>query len=361
MKKMALFTEKLSELFFLEIKKEVIENYFNYSISENIDFPIRAKRLIKDVSEEGYGGGFSVSYIIEGMAFMLGSDPKFKYNNIYMEMLSNDKKNSTILKKIIAEEVKGEFIEDAYILLKGLTAFEPNAENYEKALLVVNELAQKDKKYIDEKKDIIEGAKLINHFPLVYLYEAMLMRDEQDLELALHSMNKYVEYGGEITEDISKFIEEITVTKEYNLGKELSISDPVEAIKLLLPLLDKLESNASIYFHIAVAYRNLKSFEKAIYYLNEAMALDSNIVELFNEYGLNYASLNDYDNAILYFRKAFEATKSIEVCTNLVLCYYNKGDYKQSKLHLEIAKKLGPEDEIVAQLEELLAKGTSRE
>ena len=354
MNKLALLTEKLSELFFLEIKKEVIQNYFNYSISENIDFPIRAKRLIKEASDENYGGGFSISYIIEGMAFMLGADPKFKYNNIYKEILSKDDKNSTILKKIIAEEVKSELVEDAYILLKGLIAFELSGENYEKALLIVHDLAQRDKKYIDEEKDIIENAKLINHFPLVYLYEAMIRREEEELELSLFSMNKYVENGGEITEDISKFMEEISAEKEYNLGKELSISEPLEAIKILLPLIDKFEKNASIYFHIAVAYRNLKSFEKAIYYLNEAMALDSNIIELFNEFGLNYASINDYDNAILYFRKAFEATKSIEICTNLILCYYNKGDYEQSKLHLEIAKKIMPSDEIVIQLEKML-------
>lgn len=351
---MTLFTEKLSELFFLEIKKEVIQNYFDYNISVNIDFPIRAKRLIKEASDENYGGGFSISYIIEGMAFMLGADNKFKYNNIYKDILSKDNKNVIILKKIIAEEVKSELLEDAHILLNGLLAVEPSKENYEKALLIVHDLAQKDKKYMDEEKDIIEKAKIINHFPSVYLYEAMIMREEGELELSLFSMNRYVENGGEITEDISKFMEEVTVAKEYNLGKELSITDPIEAIKILLPLLDKFEKNASIYFHIAVAYRNLKSFEKAIYYLNEAMALDNNIIELFNEFGLNYASINDYDNAIQYFRKAFEATKSIEICTNLVLCYYNKGDLEQSKLHLELAKKIMPEDEIVIQLEEML-------
>ena len=351
---MAEFTEKLSELFFLEIKKEVIQNYFNYSMLENIDFPIRAKRLIKEASDENYGGGFSISYIIEGMAFILGADPKFKYNYIYNEILSSDTKNNMILKKIIAKEVKAELIEDAYILLKGLVTFDQSRENYEKTLLIVHDLAQKDKKYIYEEKYIIENGKMINHFPLVYLYEAMLNRDEGELELSLFSMNKYVENGGEITQDISKFMEELEVAKEYNLGKELSISRPIEAIKILLPLLDKFEKNASIYFHIAVAYRNLKSFEKAIYYLNEAMAIDSNIIELFNEFGLNYASINDYDNAILYFRKAFEVTKSIEICTNLILCYYNKGDLEQSKLHLQIAKKIMPSDKIVIQLEEML-------
>jgi tetratricopeptide (TPR) repeat protein len=354
MNELVVFTEKLSELFFLEIKKEVIENYFNYTISDNIDFPIRAKRLIKEASDENYGGGFSISYIIEGMAFLLGADPKFKYNNLYKEILKSSAQNSIILKKIIADEVKDELIEDAYILLKGLTTFEQSGENYEKALLVVHDLAQKDKKYIDEEKDIIEKAKIISHFPLVYLYEAMLFRTEDKLELAIYSMDRYVENGGDITENISSFMEELNVEKEYKLGKELSTSEPLEAIKLLLPLIDKLEKNASLYFHIAVAYRNLKSFEKAIYYLNEAMTLDSNIIELYNEFGLNYASINDYDSAILYFRKAFEATKSIEVCTNLVLCYYNNGNMEQAKLHLEIAKKIMPSDEILAQLEKML-------
>jgi tetratricopeptide (TPR) repeat protein len=119
-------------------------------------------------------------------------------------------------------------------------------------------------------------------------------------------------------------------------------------------LLDQFADDAAMYYYIAVAYRILENYEKAIYYLNEALSIDSDIIEVVNELGINYASLNDYEKAIAYFRKAFEVTKSIEICTNITMCYLNSGDIENAKNHLNIAKKLDPDDEIVLQLENII-------
>lgn len=39
------------------------------------------------------------------------------------------------------------------------------------------------------------------------------------------------------------------------------------------------------------------------------------------------------------------------------MCYLNLNDIENAKLHLDIAKKLDPEDEIVKQLEAMINKG----
>ncbi|MNI79377.1 Tetratricopeptide repeat protein [compost metagenome] len=72
--------------------------------------------------------------------------------------------------------------------------------------------------------------------------------------------------------------------------------------------------------------------------------------------GINYASLEDFENAIKYFRKAFEATRDIEICTNLIMCYLNSGDLKQARLHLEIAEKINKDDEIVKEIKEYIKR-----
>ena len=347
------YTEKLKDLFFFDLKPEVVKNIFKVDLVKEISFPVRAKRLINDVSDARYNGGFPISYIIEGMYFIIGADPKFKYKENYISIL--EKNDYKIIKKIIAEEVSKNEMEDAFILLKGLAVVQPNSENYEKLLIVAHQLSQNDLSFLDEEKSVIEEAKSIPKFPLVYLYEAMIKRKEEDYELAEFAINKYVDLGGQVDEEISQFIEELNLSKDFDLGKELVLKNPSESIKILLPLLDNFKDNTSLLYNIALAYRNLKNHEKAIYYLNEVMRIDSNIVEVFNEFGLNYASLEDYKNAIPYFRKAFEATKSIEICTNLILCYYNDKNMEQAKLHLEIAKKIMPEDEVVIQLEKMLA------
>ena len=38
------------------------------------------------------------------------------------------------------------------------------------------------------------------------------------------------------------------------------------------------------------------------------------------------------------------------------MCYLNLGDKENAKLHLDIAKKLNPEDEVVVELDRILAK-----
>ena len=67
--------------------------------------------------------------------------------------------------------------------------------------------------------------------------------------------------------------------------------------------------------------------------------------------------LGEYEEAIKYFKKAFEASRDVEICTNIIMCYLNLKDIENAKLHLDIAKKLNPEDEIVKQLDTMINKG----
>lgn len=131
---------------------------------------------------------------------------------------------------------------------------------------------------------------------------------------------------------------------------------PEKSIGLLLSLVDVFDSNPLLYYYLGVAYRKLDNYEKAIYYLNESLNIESGILEVVNELGVNYACLGDFETAIKYFKKGFEASKDVEICTNIVMCYLNLGDKENAKLHLDIAKKLNPEDEVVVDLDRILAK-----
>ena len=88
--------------------------------------------------------------------------------------------------------------------------------------------------------------------------------------------------------------------------------------------------------------------------MKESISLESGSLEVVNELGMNYASLGDYEEALKYFRKAFEASKEVDICTNIVMCYINLGDKEQAKLNLDIAKKLAPDDEIVIEIDQML-------
>lgn len=348
------FADKLSEVLFLEIKKENIKNLFHIESNEDLYVPVKASSIVGKVKTEKNVGQLPISFFIEGMFYVMGADEKFKFNDMYTNILVNLKDSDKFIKGKIAENIKHKNYEDAYILIKGLCKMEDSVEIYDKVLIIIDELRKLDKSYEDEELQVIEKLKKYGNYPMAYFYEALIMKEHGDFDKALFCINTYISSGGEESLDITEFKESLKLIINYEKGKEMLYDMPKEALSLLLPLLDEFGDDATLYYYIAVAYRILENYEKAIYYLNESISIDSSIVEVINELGINYASLGDYKTAIGYLRKAFEATKSIEICTNIIMCYLNNEDIKNAKLHLEIAKKINPEDEIVVQLSQII-------
>lgn len=350
----ARFADELTKLLFLEVKKENIKKLFNTEVSTDIYIPVKSSNIIDNVKEQKSMEQIPVSFFIEGMFYVMGADESFRFNEEYKKVLSNIENSTTYIKSKIAQNVKEKRHEEAYILLKGLLNLDDSIEVYDKVITIVEELRSKDKSYKEEELKIIEGAKLKEKYALPNFYEAIIRREEKDYEKALFCINNYITNGGEQTLEITEFKESLKSIIDYEKAKEILYDSPNEALKILIPLLDQFGDDAAIYYYIAIAYRILENYEKAIYYLNDALSIDSNIVEVVNELGINYASLSDYEKAIAYFRKAFEVTKSIEICTNIIMCYLNSGDIQNAKNHLDIAKKLDPKDEIVVQLEGII-------
>jgi len=351
------FKEELGKLLFLNVRKEVIEDIFKVKINIDIDLPVRAVKVTENINNGVELNNIPLNLFIEGMFFVLGADDKFIYNQEYKKLLNSFKNSTRIIKAIIFEELRKNHLLEGYIMLKGLVTIEDNKDNFDKLLSLCEALRIENKDFQEEEISLINKLKDLPEYGSPYLYEATINKEKQDYQTALISLNKYLAFGGESSEEIEELLRTLKFLADYNLGIELSISEPKKALELLLPLIEDGEETAIIYYHVAVAYRNLQNYEKAIYYLNESMALDSALAEVVNELGINYASLGDYTTAVIYLRKAFEATKAIEICTNLVMCYINVKNYEQARAHLDIAKKIDAKDEIVIQLENLLTKG----
>lgn len=348
------FSDKVSSVLFLEINKKKLMSLFNVFLTENVYMPIKSSKLIDEIKSGNNLNEIPINNFLEGMFYVLGLDKEFKYSDIYIDMLKNFTEAVPFVKNLVFNEMKKEDYEDAYIFIKGLINLEKNEENYEKLISLAEILRAKDKGFTSEELYIIEKAKELDNFAVPYLYEALINKDKGDYDTALNSINTYVTKGGKQTADISDFIHSLKCIVNYEEGKSILYEDPDKALKLLIPLLEEYSDNAALYYSIAVGYRILENYEKAILYLNEALEIDDALVEVVNELGINYASLGDFKTAVSYLRKAFEATKSIEICTNLIMCYLDAGDIEQAKNHLEIAKKLDSNDEIVIKLSALI-------
>ena len=107
-------------------------------------------------------------------------------------------------------------------------------------------------------------------------------------------------------------------------------------------------------FRSGIAFRKLENYNKAIYYLEQSVKRESGILEVIAELGVNYACIGENEKAVNLFKKAFEASRDVEICTNIIMCYLNMNDLENAKLHLDIAKELKSEDEIVMQLDKII-------
>lgn len=347
---------KLSELLFLEMKKERINSIFDTNIHsmESMYLPIIADNIINKVKNGQDANSIPIGHFLEGMVYVLGADGNFKFNESYKQFIVNTEKSIEYIKGRIAQNVKLQKYEEAYILLKGLLEIEETKEIYEKLIHLLENLRETNNEYIEEEIEIIEKAKGITNFPLPYYYEGIIKNQKGDFQGALVSIENYLLNGGKETNEVLELKSSLKLLQDYRKGKELVYEEPEKALAILLPLQEEMGDNSEIYYYIAVSYRVLENYNKSIYYLERSIELDSSFPEAFNEMGINYACLEDFNAAIKFFRKVFEVTKSIEVCTNLIMCYININDYKQAKVHLEIAKKLDSQDEIVKQLEVIL-------
>lgn len=358
----ALFKEKLSKLLFLEIDKEGfkkvvnIPEYINFN-SKDLYIPISSEYITSNIGDKVKIENLPIYYFIEGMLLTLGADKDISYSEDYKLLLMQIPQSEECGKSLVAERVKEDRLEDAYLILKGLLQINEDEEYMKKLLLIGISLREKDSSFEEILlEDIEEAKKMFSNMKEPYLYKGIILKDKLDYAGAKVEFNEYLRRGGEQTPEIEMLMNDIENVTTYEKAISLIEEAPEKSIGMFLSLLGHFEENPLIYYYLGVCYRRIKQYEKAIYYLLESLRIESGILEVVNELGLNYACIGDYEEAIKYFKKAFEASREVEICTNIIMCYLNTGNLKDAKLHLEIAKKLDKDDEIVKKIEKVIEK-----
>ena len=355
-----MYKDKLSKILFLEMKKDGFKKSIN--IPDNVKFknddlymPISAEYVADNANNEIKLSNLPIYYFIEGMFIAFGADKNIKYNEDYGMILSYIPDSEECVKSLIADRIKKNRLEDAYILLKGLYRYTKEEEILTKLLAVGETIRQNDSSFAELLlEDIDECKENFEKSPEPYLYNALILKDKGDYKGAEVEINEYINKGGKKTPEIEQIGTDINNISHFEKAIDYLKDEPKKAIELLLPLCEEFKENPLVYYYLGVGYRKIENYQTAIYYLQKSLSLESGSLEVVNELGMNYASLGDYEEAIKYFRKAFEASKEVEICTNIVMCYINLGDKEQAKLNLDIAKKLAPDDEIVIEIDQML-------
>lgn len=354
------YKDKLSKMLFLEIDEKGFKRLIK--IPDSVEFkckdlyiPISAEYVAENAQNELRIHNIPIYYFIEGMFTALGADVKLRFNEDYGLILSCIPDSEECIKSMIADRVKKDNLLDAYVLLRGLFRYNEEKEIIVKLLAVGERIREKDTGFSDILSDDIDVCKeKFDKMPDPYLYETLILKDKQDYKGAEVKINEYLRRGGKHDSIVDNLIKNITNLSHFEKAIDLVHEQPAKAIAYLVPLLEQFEKNPLIYYYLGVSYRKLENYEKAIYYLREGISLDSGILEMVNELGMNFALIGDYTEAVKYFRKAFEASKDVDICTNLVMCYINMNDTEMAKNTLEIAKKLKPDDEVVQDIDKML-------
>lgn len=357
-----LIKEKLAKLLFLEIDWEKFK--VSVGIPSNIKLktkdiyiPISSKYVADNAMDSIKVKNLPIYYFIEGMLIALGADKNLSYTEDYIIIFNNLKDSESCGRSLVADSIKKDDLLEAYIILKGLYLATGDEEYLKKQLLVAESIREKDSGFTSILlSDCDEATEEFDDMPEPYLYRAVCYKEKSDIQKAKVEINEYLRLGGETNEEIKVIINDINNLSSYEKAIENIDEDPAKSIGTFLSLLEQFDKNPLLYYYLAVAYRKLDNYEKAIYYLNESLNLESGIAEVINELGINYACLGDYDTALTYFKKVFEASKDVEACTNIIMCYIKLGDKEQARLNLDIAKKLDPTDEIVCDLDRMLAE-----
>lgn len=346
--------EKMSKVLFIEVKLDVLNKLFNTELKETVFMPILSTVIIDEIKNNNGFDKIDIRKLIEGMLCVLGCDEKFQYNNVYVDILKkNYHRFEKIIKSKIYEEIKLNNQIEAFILLKGFSYIDSSIDVYDKLLFLVDSLRESNLSFKKEELSLIEKAKKLN-CKNAYYYESLLSIQDGDYDKAHICINEYINLGGQVNNEILRIKKEVGLLRDYKKGREIVYDSPIEALQILLPLIDEFKEDAVLYYYIAVAYRVNGNYEKAIYYLNEALLIDKDLVDVVNELGLNYACLRGFDEAVKYFMRAFEVSNSIEICTNIIMCFINLSNFDKARQYIELAKKINPDDEIIKDIEKRL-------
>lgn len=358
----SIFKEKLSKLLFLEIEKDGFKKMVN--IPEYIQFqteelflPISSEYLTENIGDKIKINNIPIYYIIEGILLTLGADENIRFKDDYIKLMMQIPDAEECGKSLVAKKIKENNLIDGYLILKGLLLVFEEEEYMKKILLVGVSIREQNREFEDILLEDIDNAKKnFEKMKEPYLYKSIIYRDAGDYQGARVEVNEYLIRGGEQTPEIEMLMRDIENITSYEEAIELLDKDTEKAIGILLNLVENFDDNPLMYYYLGVGYRKIGKYEKAIEYLLESLRIDSGILEVVNELGINYACLGDYEEGAKYLRKAFEASKEVEICTNLIMCYINSGQIEEAKLHLDIAEKLDKDDEIVMKIKKFLEK-----
>lgn len=350
----------LDELVFITLDKHITEQKKDISFLKEIPLPISIKNISQQIDEKEVDK-IPFDAIVGGIIYVLGVDSSFKYNEEYQKFLylSNEKIQDYMLFKGIKFADEGKHYDAAIHFRAVLSMDEKNLNamyNYGKCCRDIFD----NSKEIEEKKDFRQESinmfeNLVEYYPdfdASYYFLGFFYSNQKMFEKARITWEHFLSFSDdeEKKEEVMLKLKEIEDYVIYEKGYNLVLNGQCEkGLELLMPLVDKYPQWWNLLFFIGLANRHLNQLEDAITYFKKVLLNRPSQVDSMNELGLCYMSVEDFDNAEKYYKKALLIKEDHEILCNLGVVYIYKEDYEKALDYLEKSAELCPDDEIVMQ------------
>lgn len=347
--------ERLDEIAFVELKHDMrIED--RVVLPREVPLPVTARTIRDKVS--GEASDFSQAEFIDGILFLMGLDPDFKHKEAYRRLLEAidpdflqiqanallaavdpDNRIVTLIRLVGVAHLG---LEDPILLvqlgrLAHTTYLETTRDDFDR-------LAERLFMYL--KKHEIPHP--IPYFHLgYYAYNAGRYSEAQQL------WEKSVELGlGE--EERAALIEihpQLQHRLTYESGVDLILKGRyLEGVEQLLSLREVLSEWWNLMFFIGLGYRYQEDYRKALYYLERALDLKPDGVDILNEIGICHTMTGEWDQAIMTYTHALSlAPENHEILCNMGIAHEQAGDRKTAVRYIRRAFEIQPEDPVTRQ------------
>lgn len=356
------FLKKTKNVSFIELKPESEVYIKNFKIDTSIPLPLIIDELISEIKQGKANEEVKVSSIINGIVYILGADPDFKYAQQYKEILYNfDNKIEDYILYTGLKKINENDLENGIVWLRAL--YNINRKNYMGVYNYGLSLEEKAKRLIKAKNQKL-GNVFLNKSTNIF---EKILNEKPDFDLAYYKLGyhyknsnqyikcslmweKYLQLGkdtellDEIRENLESIKDDVTYEKGYN---EILSGKSRNGLDKLIPLKDKYPNWWNLLFMIGLGYRQLKMFEESIVEFQAVLEIVPKQVDAMNELGLCLAAIGKNDEAISTFSKAIELRpKDYEIICNRGMTYLQINDIENAEKDINLAYEICNTDEI---------------
>ena len=132
----------------------------------------------------------------------------------------------------------------------------------------------------------------------------------------------------------------------FNNAKQLHQSGKIkEAQKLYLKIIDNNKNNFQLFFLLGTSFLQIKEYNKAINYLDNAITLNSNFADAFNNKGIALTEIKKYSHAIENYDQAIKLNKkNFSAYLNKGIALKNLKQYEKAIKCYDLGIKLNPKN-----------------